>query len=394
MWCTSGCVFGRRGARSVAGNMLAGGDDGQRQGAKISKARGQVMSSGMRSWLVPSAVALGAVGMASAVYQVAAEWRDRRRFPPPGCLADVGGRFLHLLEIGTGSPAVVIVPAIGGNVLDLLAFHRELAADMRVCVYDRAGFGWSDSPPCGQRTFDDMADELRRGLASVGIEPPYLLVGHSIGGIIARRFTVRYRGDVAGMVLIDSSHEDQARRRRADGMWRGGAPRTFWYALRRRARVLGLRRLAVQAGFSDLNSEIARDVPPEFAAAARAINLTARHRRAVVRELMLMTRSHGRPPDLGGLPLTVLTAAGRDATWMQMQAELVKLSTASRHIVAAHGGHYLQRDEPDLVASAIRDLMARIPEPGGALPGLLEDLRREILPFTTDVSAVEGCAIS
>ena len=313
----------------------------------------------MRSRLIRSAVALGAVGTASAAYQVAAETRDRRRFPPPGRLADVGGRFLHLLEAGAGSPAVVIVPAIGGNVLEWLAFHRELATDMRVCVYDRAGFGWSDAPPRGWQTFDDMADELRRGLAGAGIGPPYVLVGHSIGGIIARRFTVRYRGDVAGMVLIDSSHEDQVRRRRADGWWRG-APRMSWFALRQRARVLGLRRLAVQAGFGELNAEIARDVPPECAPSARAINLTARHRRAVVREIMLMTRLHGQPPGLGGLPLTVLTAAGRDATWMQMQVELAGLSTASTHIIAAHGGHYLQRDEPDLVASAIRDLMARI----------------------------------
>jgi pimeloyl-ACP methyl ester carboxylesterase len=179
---------------------------------------------------------------------------------------------------------------------------------------------------------------------------------------------VRYRRDIAGLVLIDSSHEDQARRRRADGLSRGGTPRMFWYALRRRARVLGLRRLAVQAGFSELNAEIARDVPPEFAAAARAINLTARHRRAVVHEIMLMTRSHGQPPGLGDLPLTVLTAAARDPTWMQMQAELAGLSTASTQIVATHGGHYLQRDEPDLVASAIRDLMARIRERANSYP--------------------------
>jgi len=102
----------------------------------------------MRSRLIRSAVALGAACAASAAYQVAAEARDRRRFPPPGQLADVGGRFLHLLEAGTGSPAVVIVPAIGGNVLDWLAFHRELAADMRVCVYDRAGFGFPVKSTC------------------------------------------------------------------------------------------------------------------------------------------------------------------------------------------------------------------------------------------------------
>jgi pimeloyl-ACP methyl ester carboxylesterase len=319
----------------------------------------------MRSRLIRGAVMLGTAGIASAVYQVAAEARDRRRFPPPGQLVGAGGRFLHLLDAGTGSPAVVIVPAIGGNVLDWLAFYRELARDVRVCVYDRAGFGWSDPPPRGRRTFDDMADELRQGLAGAGIGPPYLLVGHSIGGIIARRFAVRYRGDVAGMVLIESSHEDQARRRQADG-WGRGAPRTLWYALRRRVRILGLRRLAVQVGFSGLNAEIARDIPPEYAAAARAVSLTARHRQAVVRELILIARSHDQPPGLGSLALTVLTAAGRDATWMQMQAELAGLSTAGTHIVAARGGHDLQRDEPGLVASAIRDLMTRIREPAAS----------------------------
>jgi hypothetical protein len=90
----------------------------------------------MRSWLIRGAAALGAVGVASVAYQ-AAEARVRRRFPPPGRLADLGGRFLHLLEDGTRSPVLVIVPAIGGNVLDWLAFHRELAGDLRVC--DRAG---------------------------------------------------------------------------------------------------------------------------------------------------------------------------------------------------------------------------------------------------------------
>jgi pimeloyl-ACP methyl ester carboxylesterase len=305
------------------------------------------------------AAAAAATGIASFVYQSFAEACDRRRFPPPGRLADIGGRSLHFVDLGTGSPAVIIVPAVGGNVLDWLAFHRELAKDMRVFVYDRAGFGWSDPPPRGRRTFDGMATELRQGLTGAGIDPPYLLVGHSIGGIIARRFASRYPTEVAGLVLIDSSHEDQARHPMPESFWRHRPSRMLWFAFRRRMRILGLRRLAVATGHSQLNAEITRDVPPEFTDAARAINLTARHRRAVVQELMLMARSHGQPPDLGALPLTVLTAANRDSTWMALQAKLADLSTATTHIVAAHGGHYLQRDEPDLVSSAIRDLVAR-----------------------------------
>lgn len=303
--------------------------------------------------------AIAVAGMASAAYQAAAEAIDRRRYRSVGVLADVGGRSIHLMTMGSGAPTVVIVPAIGGNVLDWLAFQRELARDARVCVYDRAGYGFSDPPP-SQQTFNDKADDLRLGLRAAGISPPYLLAGHSIGGIIARRFASRYPGDVAGMVLIDSSHEDQVRRLRAEGFWRRGAPILLWYAFRWRVRFLGLRRLAVMTGHSQLNTYIARDIPPEYADTARAINLTARHRLASVRELLLIIRSHGQPPSLGDLPLTVLTAAGRDPTWMAMQAELASLSTASTHIVASRGGHYLQRDEPSLVISAIRDLVARV----------------------------------
>jgi hypothetical protein len=93
-------------------------------------------------------IVLVAGGAASATYQMVAEARDRERFPPPGQLADIGGRRLHFLDMGSGSPAVVIVPALGGNVLDLLDFYCELARDMRVCVYDRAGFGFPVKSTC------------------------------------------------------------------------------------------------------------------------------------------------------------------------------------------------------------------------------------------------------
>jgi pimeloyl-ACP methyl ester carboxylesterase len=302
-----------------------------------------------------AAAALGAVGLASAVYQAAAEARDRRRYPPPGRMVDVGGRSLHLMDMGAGSPATVIVQALGTNALDFLGFYRELAASgIRVIVYDRAGLGWSNAPALGRRTHDDMARELHDLLDAAGVAPPYVLAGHSFGGVIARRFAVRYPGDVAGMVLIDSSHEDQVRRLRAEGWWSEPPVSTVRHALKRGTRLLflGLYRL--------LSREAVSDVPPECADAARAVSLTARARRADLRELVLTLRPRGNPPDLGALPLTVLTAANRDATWNAMQAELAMISTESTHIVAEYGGHFLQRDNPDLVGAAIRDMVSRI----------------------------------
>jgi pimeloyl-ACP methyl ester carboxylesterase len=303
-----------------------------------------------------AAAALGAVGLASAGYQAAAEAVDRRRYPPPGRMVDVGGRSLHLIEMGAGSPAVVIVQALGTNALDFLGFYRSLASEAHVFVYDRAGLGWSESPRLGRRTHDVMARELRDLLAAAGISPPYVLVGHSLGGIIARRFGARYPADVAGLVLIDSSHEDQVRRLRAEGWWSHPPVSTVRHALKRGTRLLFL------GLYRQLSREDVSDVPPEYADAARAVGLTARARYTDLRELLLTLRPHGGPPDLGALPLTVLTAADRDATWNAMQAELATISTESTHIVADHGGHFLQRDNPELVRAAIKGMLARIRE--------------------------------
>jgi pimeloyl-ACP methyl ester carboxylesterase len=310
-------------------------------------------------WLLRPAAALAAVGLASAAYQAAGEASDRRRYPPPGTIAGAAGRRLHFIDLGAGSPAVVLIPGIGGNALELLGLCRELSADLRAVACDRAGYGWAGPPARGRRGFDDMARELRGGLHAAGIRPPWVLAGHSAGGIIARRAAALYPAEVAGLVLIDSSHEEQARRLRGGGPWASPSAVNARAALRVATWNLGLRRLMSRAGAAAVNRPIAGDVPPDMVPAALAAGLTARHRRALVRELLLMTRSHGEPPGLGSLPLTVLSAAGQDPEWDAMQADLAALSTASTHVTAGHGGHDLHRDNPALVAGAIRDLAAR-----------------------------------
>lgn len=89
-------------------------------------------------WVLRAAAAVGAIGLASAGYQAAAEAMDRKRYPPPGRLVNVSGRLLHLIEMGAGAPAVVIVQALGTNALDFLGFYRSLASEAHVVVYDRA----------------------------------------------------------------------------------------------------------------------------------------------------------------------------------------------------------------------------------------------------------------
>jgi pimeloyl-ACP methyl ester carboxylesterase len=296
-------------------------------------------------------------GALSAAYQLLADAHDRRRFPPPGRLVDISGRYLHLIEAGEGSPAVVIIPALGDNVLLWDRIQRALAADTKVCVYDRPGLGWSDPPPSGRRTIAGMAAELRQLLDAAGIRPPYLLAAHSLGGLIARQFAVRNPGTVAGMVLIDSSHEQQATRAKAAGgllpAWAG----SLIQLARRRARWLGAYRLSVVLREAFGHAEdLTREVPAELAAPALAIWLSSCHRRAVIREFLVLATPQGQPPSLGSLPLTVLTATwDKTRTWETLQREIAVLSSNSRHVTAHGSGHYIHLDDPDLVVQAIWD---------------------------------------
>jgi pimeloyl-ACP methyl ester carboxylesterase len=314
-----------------------------------------------------AAVAVAAAGAASAAYQRAADAASRRRFPPPGQLADIGGRRIHLLVIGEGTPALVIVPALGSNVLEWVRVQRAAATKTTVCLVDRAGIGWSDPPPLGALTLNSMADDLHVALTAAGIEPPYIIAGHSLGGIAARQFQARYPADVTGMLLVDSSHEAQSRR----FGWRDGTGSQLWHAVRRQSRVLGARRLAAAAGKVSAVSRasLARETAPEYAAAARAITLSSRQRRIVVREMILAARlRRDRPQELGALPLTVLSTASRWWSWWpewsRMQDELAALSSDSVHMTAVEAGHNVHLDEPLLVVQAIRDLVDRCREPG------------------------------
>jgi pimeloyl-ACP methyl ester carboxylesterase len=311
-----------------------------------------------------SSIAVLTLGLASAAYQAVGEARDRRRQRPPGRLVDVGGCRLHSMCAGQGSPAVVAITALGGSGSSWLDVQRRLARETTVCVYDRAGIGWSNPPP-KRRTGARMAAELHALLHNAGIQPPYVLVGHSIGGLLARIFACLYPDEVAGIALIDSSHPEQGWRLPKTELLqhRGG---TLLQAAQWLVQPLGLQRLA-----RDLDL---RDAPHW----ARSAN-----RRASAAELVAFKRIRkevrGRG-SLGNLPLAVLTSAEFDPTyseraqrgrarfypaWRILQDELTMLSSNSTHVVADHGGHYLNRQNPELVAEVIGHLVQRVRERDG-----------------------------
>src|SRR5262245_61950793 len=122
--------------------------------------------------------------------------------PPPGRLVEIGTHRLHLHCAGEGSPTVVFDAALGASSLSWSLVHPTVARVTRACVYDRAGFAWSDGGPM-PRTAGRVADELHRLLRTADVPGPYILVGHSFGGLVMRLFASRHADDVAGIVLIE-----------------------------------------------------------------------------------------------------------------------------------------------------------------------------------------------
>ncbi len=338
------------------------------------------------SRVLPAAAAGAAVlaGGCAAV-QAAADARDRRRFPPPGRLVDIGGRRLHLIEAGSGGLPLVIIPAMADPALTWAGILPALAGSRQVIAYDRAGIGWSDPPARRPQGFDEIADDLRALVSAAGISKPFLLAGHSLGGPMARRFAVRHPRCVAGLLLIDSSHEAQGARLGAvepDASSRS----MVRLAAKRRLMPLGAYRLGAGLGLaSQLDRDAARETPPDLVAADRAVWLSSRQRRAAVAEMLLSARMRGTPPDLGALPLTVLTAGempGRgQQEWRRLQQELAALSSDSKQVIAEGAGHYIHLDDPGVVVRVVAELAGRAERagrlteraPGGrAFPGMPE----------------------
>lgn len=128
-----------------------------------------------------------------------------------GRMVDVGGRRLHLVCAGTGSPTYVLEAGAAGFVEMWQRVQAGLAAGARACAYDRAGLGASDGAP-GGFTPDRVRRDLKTALDAAGEKGPFVLVGHSLGGIFVRAFAAAYPGDVAALVLVDPAHEDQLER--------------------------------------------------------------------------------------------------------------------------------------------------------------------------------------
>jgi pimeloyl-ACP methyl ester carboxylesterase len=303
--------------------------------------------------------------------------RLRAKFPPPGALVDVGGYRLHLACEGEGSPTVVMEAGMGDPSSIWALVQPQIAQTARVCTYDRAGLGWSDPSP-KPRTAENIVRELHTLLHNAGVPGPYVLVGHSIGGIYMRLFAHTYPDEVAGMVLLDSSHEAQMTRAPqafAEHMQRSLAKARRQMSLYRPLAAMGLFAAAPALVPADkLLPQAARDAYQ--ATAAQGTNFLT----AVMGEMQALDRSFAQAQAaqitaLGSIPLVVLSRSKPVLTpeeglppdvmdavnrgWHVMQGELAALSPAGALRVAEECGHYIHLEQPQLVVDAIREVVAR-----------------------------------
>ncbi|MEO8393630.1 MAG: alpha/beta hydrolase, partial [Chloroflexota bacterium] len=159
-------------------------------------------------WLGGIVVLLLGLILVGTIYESVAEAADIQAYSPLGQMVDVGGYRLHINCTGTGSPTVVIEAGLGGWSLTWNSVQEEVAKTTRVCTYDRAGMGYSEASPL-PRTAEQFAYELHTLLERANVAGPYVLVGHSLGGLTVRIFVHEYPTEVAGVVLIESMNPRQ-----------------------------------------------------------------------------------------------------------------------------------------------------------------------------------------
>jgi pimeloyl-ACP methyl ester carboxylesterase len=286
------------------------------------------------------------------LYERSARRRDAEVYRPSGKLVDVGGYRLHISCAGSGGPSVILEYGLEASYLDWRMVQPEIARFTRVCVYDRAGYGWSDSSP-RPRVPSVMAEELHTLLHNSGEPSPYILVAHSFGSYNAIMFAHQFPEDVFGLVLVD-------------GM---DTPSDFPFHWRKRIDLRAMQ-AAIPFGIPRWRGWCGGAAPEHLRGEKQAITCRANLYNTFYRERESLSASAQEIRDIGSLgdkPLIViardpsLEPSGRSG-WKLIQEEKLKLSTHAELVVATGSGHDVPITRPDLIIAAVRRL-SRPPRP-------------------------------
>jgi pimeloyl-ACP methyl ester carboxylesterase len=342
-----------------------------------------------------SALLLLAV-LAGIVYQRVGLWRDSKLHPPPGRLVDLGTHRLHLLEAGcAGAPTVLLEAGLMSTLLSWTEIQRVLADSYRVVSYDRAGLGWSDPGPM-PRTAERIVTELHSLLEHAAIPPPYILVGHSFGGLTMPLFAARYPQETAGMVLVDpvvpaewNPPSEQDRRRveigsrvcrRAALLTRIGVIRLVAFLLTSQARKVAARLVrlisrgtTVESG--SVSSPWFWNLPASERAMASVFWVQEKFCLTIASQLENLPASAVCVAEAGNFcdkPVVILSALSTPSNRREQHLAIAQRLPQGHHLLADRSTHWIMQDQPDLVIDAIHEVAnspVAHPFRGEAFPG-------------------------
>ena len=318
------------------------------------------------------------LALCGIVYQTIGQRSDEGRFPPPGRLIDVGGHRLHLYEIGSG-PSVILESGISASSLNWRRVQNEVARFAHVCGYDRLGLGWSDlcNQPC---TPTALARQLHALLQAAHVSTPYVLVGHSFGGLIVRAFATEFRNETAGLVLVDpldpaewNPLTEQQQRMIAHGIRlarrgalaaRLGVVRVCLNLLLAGNRLLS--RAAAKA-WSGRAAEVTdriggqvRKMPQETWPLVACHWKQPKTFEGMARHFECLAQSVAEACEIPVLDLPVTMLIGAQNEHPTDQREYARrISTETKLVIAGKSGHWIQLDEPELVVGAIREMVEK-----------------------------------
>ena len=313
-------------------------------------------------------------------YQKVGARRDRKLHPPPGKFVNLGTHRLHLLEEGRGSPTIILEAGLMSTNLSWTGIRHKLAESYRVVTYDRAGLGWSDIGPL-PRTAERIVDELHSLLELAAIPGPYVLVGHSFGGLTMPLFAARYPEKIVGMVLVDPvvpaewnppSEQDLKRAsigstvcRRAALLSRAGVIRLVALLLNSRAKQVAAHmvRLISRGTPSDsgtVSSPWFWNLPPMERQMAAVFWVEEKFCYTIASQLESLPESARRIAELDNLcdkPVVILSAKSTPPKRREQHIIIAQRLPQGRHLLAGKSTHWIMQDQPELVIGTIHSVV-------------------------------------
>lgn len=293
-----------------------------------------------RRWWLRLAVFIVIVLSAGALFAAVAEYVERASAKPPGSMIALQDKSIHLDCEGSarakGAPTVILEAASGGMAASWGWVQAAIAKEFRVCAYDRSGRGYSTGESRGLDA-EQVAADLHAVLQKAAIGGPYVLVGHSIGGLYARTYQARYPAEVKAIVLLDASHPDQLAR--VDGVAQRIQQTSSEYTMLSYAAQLGILRtyigLGGQMDFDGLPAAQRRDMAMFWSRGSHFVSMRDENE-----QLMRIYAQTAKLDGLGSLPLRVISAEKAiNPEWEMLQRDQLNLSTDSGRTVIAGSDH-------------------------------------------------------